>query len=107
MPRRRAFTLEFAPEAVEHFDVIERKHHGVIEDAIDEQLTYTPTDETRNRKPLRQPAPFEAGWELRCGHDNRYRVVYEVNVDDRIVSILAIGVKARNKLIIGGEEFPS
>jgi mRNA-degrading endonuclease RelE of RelBE toxin-antitoxin system len=105
MGRRPPFTLAFAPEALEHLDQIERKHHRVLEDALNEQLSHTPLRETRNRKPLHQPAPFDATWELRCGPDNRYRVFYEVNPDERIVSILAIGVKQRNRLIIGGEEF--
>ena len=42
MPRRPKFTLTFAPEATGHLDAIERKHHSLIERAIDEQLSYTP-----------------------------------------------------------------
>jgi len=99
--------LTFAPEALEHLDQIESKHHRLVEDTIDEQLAHTPAKETRNRKPLHQPAPFDATWELRCGPDNRYRVLYEVNLDEHAVSILAIGVKQRNRLFIGGEEFES
>jgi mRNA-degrading endonuclease RelE of RelBE toxin-antitoxin system len=107
MPRRPGFTLVFASETIEHLDQIERKQHRLIEEAINEQLTYTPVEETRNRKPLRQPAPFEATWELRCGPENQYRVFYEVNLDERTVSILAIGIKQRSRLFIGGEEFTS
>ncbi len=52
MAKRPRFTLEFAPEAIEHFDAIEKKHHRLIEEAIHEQLSHTPTRETRNRKAL-------------------------------------------------------
>ena len=63
-----------------------------------------PATETRNRKPLRQPAPFEATWELRFGPDNRFRVLYGIDEDDREVQIQAIGVKEGNRLLVGGEE---
>ena len=105
MAKRRKFTLSFAPEAIEHLDLIESKYHGLLRRTINEQLTHTPAEETRNRKPLDQPAPFGASWELRCGPDNRFRVFYEVDVVAHEVRILAIGVKERNRLLIGGEEY--
>ena len=33
------------------------------------------------------------------------RVFYEVNDDEKIVAVLAIGVKVRNQLFIGGQEY--
>jgi mRNA-degrading endonuclease RelE of RelBE toxin-antitoxin system len=105
MPRRPKFTLIFAPETLDHLDAIERKDHRLIRRAIDEQLTYTPDSVTRNRKPLEDPAPYGATWELRCGPKNRYRVFYGVDLDEREVLILAIAVKERNRLLIAGEEF--
>src|SRR5216683_298972 len=103
MVKRPKFTLSFAPEAIEHLDLIESKHHGLLRRTVKEQLTYTPTEETRNRKSLEQPAPFGATWELRCGPDNRFRVFYEVDAATKIVQILAIGVKDRNRLLFGEE----
>src|SRR3982751_4421430 len=107
MAKRPTFTLSFAPEAVEHLDLVESKYHGLLRRTIKEQLTLTPIGETRNRKPLDQPAPFEATWELRCGPDNRFRVFYEVDAESQTVQVLAIGVKDRNRLLIGGEEYES
>lgn len=86
-------------------DLIEAKYHGLLRRTIVEQLTFTPVDETRNRKPLDQPAPFEASWELRCGPDNRFRVFYDIDPASREVHVLAIGVKDRNRLLIGREEY--
>src|SRR6266436_7423420 len=105
MAKRPKFTLSFAPQAIEHLDLIESKHHGLLRRTIKEQLTYTPTEETRNRKPLEQPAPFGASWELRCGPANRFRVFYEVDAESETVAVLAIGVKDRNRLVIGPEEY--
>ena len=105
MAKRPKFTLSFVPEAIEHLDLIESKYHGLLRRTINEQLTYSPTEETRNRKPLDQPAPFGASWELRCGPDNRFRVFYEVDATAHEVQVLAIGVKERNRLLIGGEEY--
>ena len=105
MPRRRRFTILFAPETLAHLDVIERKSHRLIRQAIEKQLSFLPGQVTRNRKPLEQPAPFGATWELRFGPANRFRVFYEVESNTRVINVLAIGIKERNKLRIGGEEF--
>jgi mRNA-degrading endonuclease RelE of RelBE toxin-antitoxin system len=105
MAKRPKYTLSFAPQAIEHLDLIESKYHGLLRRTIQEQLTNTPTEETRNRKPLDPPAPFAASWELRCGLDNRFRVFYEVDSASQAVWVLAIGVKDRNRLRIGGEEY--
>jgi mRNA-degrading endonuclease RelE of RelBE toxin-antitoxin system len=104
MSRRPQYSLIFAPETMNHLDAIERKYHRLIQKTIDEQLTYTPQQVTRNRKPLEQPAPFGATWELRFGPNNRFRVFYEVDGVGRTVLVLAIGVKERNRLFISGEE---
>ena len=107
MAKRPQFTLPFAPEAIEHMDLIESKYHGLLRRTIQEQVTHTPTEETRNRKPMDQPASFEASWELRCGPDNRFWIFYDVDSASQAVYILAIGVKDRNRLLIGGEEYQS
>jgi mRNA-degrading endonuclease RelE of RelBE toxin-antitoxin system len=104
MPRSPKFVLTFAPETLDHLDIIERKYHRLIQRAIDAQLSYTPEKVTRNRKPLEQPAPFGATWELRCGPNNRFRVFYEVDSAEQTVWVLAIGVKEGSRLFIGGEE---
>src|SRR5215207_255093 len=98
MARRIKFTLSFAPEAIEHLDRISSKYHGLLRRTFNEQLTHTPTRETRNRKPLDQPAPFGATWELRCGPGNRFRVFYQVDSAAHEVQVLAVGVKDRNRL---------
>jgi hypothetical protein len=105
MGRRVPFTLRFAPEAVEHLDAVDVKYYGLLRRAIREQLRFDSTVETRNRKPLNDPAPFDACWELRCGPDNRFRVFYNVNEASHEVEILAIGVKDRSRLFIGGREY--
>src|SRR5438093_9267175 len=107
MAKRPKFTLSFAPQAIEHLDLIESKYHGLLRRTIHEQLTFTPTEATRNRKPLDEPAPFEASWELRCGPDNRFRVFYDVDPQAHEVQVLAVGVKEGNRLLIGGEVYES
>jgi hypothetical protein len=105
MARLPRFTLIFAPEAIDHLHAVERKYHRLIQRAIDEQLSYTPEKETRNRKPLTQPGPFAATWEMRCGPGNRFRFFYEAALAEHAVRILAIGVKEGSRLLIAGEEF--
>lgn len=67
-------------------------------------MLFEPEKETRNRKPLRQPAPFESTWELRFGPNNRFRVLCAVDPERREVPIQAIGEKKGNRLFVGGEE---
>lgn len=101
------YHIEFAPGVIEHLDSIERKYHRLLQDAIEAQLRFEPDRPVRNRKVLRQPAPFNATWELRCGPNNRFRVLYQVDHQTTTVGILAIGVKKGNRLIIGHEEVES
>ena len=105
MAKQPKFTLVFAPEAIEHLAAIESKYHGLLRRTIEEQLTRAPAEETRNRKPLDQPAPLDASWELRGGPDNRFRIFYDVDVASQEVHVLAVGVKDRSRLLIGGEEY--
>jgi mRNA-degrading endonuclease RelE of RelBE toxin-antitoxin system len=104
MVRRQPYFLVYAPDVKRHLRAVERQYYSLIRETIQEQLLFEPDAETRNRKPLRQPAVFEAEWELRFGPDNRFRVFYEIDRENRKVYILAIGVKERDRLFIGGEE---
>lgn len=87
-----------------HLRFIDRKHHSLIRQSIETMLSFEPTLETRNRKPLRDPLIFDATWEIRCGPNNRFRIFYEVDTNERTVYILAIGRKQSNRLFIGKEE---
>ena len=104
MPEQRRYELIYAPQVEEHLKTIERKHYSLIRNTIEEQLCFEPDVETRNRKSLRRPVAFEAEWEFRFGPANRFRVFYEVDPKQTEVYILAIGVKRRNRLLIGREE---
>lgn len=101
MPRSPQFTLEFAPETIDHLNAIESKFHSLIAKTVDEQLRFAPEQETRNRKPLEGPNTFGTIWELRFGPSNRFRVFYEVDRVGPNVEVLAIGVKEGNRLFIG------
>ena len=107
MNSKRAFELVYATQVKEHLKAIERKHYGLIRQEIEAQLQFEPEVETRNRKPLKRVVTFGAEWEIRFGPSNRFRVFYEVDRDAGAVHILAIGVKVRDRLYIGGEEVES
>ena len=106
MARRLHYSLVYAPEVRAHVDAIDRRFHRQLRETIQEQLSFAPQQETRNRKPLeRSPGPYGATWELRFGPENRFRVFYEVVAETRQVWILAIGIKDRARLFIAGKEF--
>ena len=105
MAKQPAFALVYADEVKQHLRAIETKYHSLIQSEIEGQLLFEPEVETRNRKPLQRPISFGAQWELRLGPDNRFRVFYQVHPDKHEVRVLAVGLKDRNRLLIGGEEF--
>ena len=81
---------------LDHYSAFERK---TIVSEIRVQLTHEPLVETKNRKPLRQN-PI-ASWELRVG---KYRVFYEVDDTGRTVTVVSIGHKEHNALLVRGRE---
>jgi mRNA-degrading endonuclease RelE of RelBE toxin-antitoxin system len=94
------YQIEFAESVKTHLDDLTASQRATVLAAVETQLTSEPLTETRNRKPLR-PNPV-APWELRVG---KMRVFYDVSEGPRqTVRVLAVGVKDRNILRIGGEE---
>jgi mRNA-degrading endonuclease RelE of RelBE toxin-antitoxin system len=104
MAGKSPYDISYDPATKKQLRAIDSKYHSLIREQIEEQLLFEPDKETRNRKPLRQPAPFEATWELRFGPGNRFRVLYGIEQQHREVQIQAIGVKEGNRLIVGGAE---
>ena len=79
--------------------VLTARQKAMVLDAVDEQLVYQPTMETKSRKPMR-PNPV-APWELRISN---LRVYYDVEEDpEPLVYIRAVGVKEGNRVRIGRE----
>ena len=104
MTPQHPFELVYAPIVKYHLKAIEAKYHSLIREALEAQLCFEPDTETRNRKPLKRPAVYGAKWEIRLGPNNRFRVFYKVNHDSNEVTILAVGEKVGNRLLISGEE---
>jgi hypothetical protein len=86
-------------------NAIDRKHHRAIQAAMLENLSHQPLVLTRNRKNL-DPAILGATWELRCGVDNRFRVLYEVVSEEDeenfegCVVVLMFGEKRGERLFV-------
>ena len=94
------YQIEFAESVKAHLSVLTVGQRATVLAAVETQLTNEPLTETRNRKPLR-PNPV-APWELRVG---KMRVFYDVSEGPlQTVRVLAVGVKDRSILRIGGEE---
>lgn len=104
MSPQRMFEVMYAPITKSHFRAIESKFYSLIREAIESQLRFQPDVQTRNRTPLKRPIVFGARWELRCGLRNRFRVFYKIDREMGQVSILAVGEKRGERLVVGGEE---
>jgi mRNA-degrading endonuclease RelE of RelBE toxin-antitoxin system len=95
-----SYRVEYSPETADHLQSLTAGQRTLVFDAVDEQLAREPGVETRNRKPMR-PNPV-APWELRV---RELRVYYDIaEQPERVVTILAVGVKKRDRVIIGGQE---
>jgi hypothetical protein len=99
-----SYRIVYDIEVRRHLVAIDRNYHSLIRQTIEQQLSHQPDVETRNRKPLQRPASIGADWELRCGPNNRFRVLYRI-AETYEVYVLAVGIKDGNRLLIGGEEF--
>ena len=94
-----AFAIEFSPDARDHLRSLRKRDQQIIIKAIADQLTHQPDQPTGHRKLLEENSV--APWELRVGD---FRVFYDLNRDDRVVAIVAVGQTFHNRLRIGGEE---
>ena len=72
----------------------------IIVDGIEVHLRYQPSIGSRKVIAM-QPNPI-AGWELRLGD---YRILFDVDEVERIVTVQVIGEKQGNRLIVQGQEF--
>lgn len=94
-----AYQIEYSPDAFDHLQRLTVRQQRTILDEVERRLSHEPTVETRNRKAMR-PNPL-APWELRIG---ALRVYYDVEEEpEEVVLVRAIGIKDRNRVIIGGE----
>lgn len=94
------FVLEFTQSALDDLSNFRKYEQTLIVDQIEIQLSYEPTFQTRNRKPLDESTLAE--WELRIGG---YRVFYDVNPTEASVKIKAIGYKEHGTFYLRGKEY--
>ena len=94
-----SYRIEYSREAIRHLRQLTARERSIGIDTVDQQLTHEPTVETQNRKEM---LPNDlASWELRIGD---LRVYYEVLEAEQLVNVVAIGLKRRNRVFIGGVE---
>jgi mRNA-degrading endonuclease RelE of RelBE toxin-antitoxin system len=93
------FQIDLAPDALEQVTAFRKFDQVRILEAIRQQLSNDPLALTRHKKLMR--SNLIAAYELRVGD---FRVYYDVDAKKRVVSVRTIGLKVRNRVIIGGEE---
>jgi len=90
------FELRFAQGALDDLEAVPRFERGRLLDAIERQLSTTPTSPSRNRKKLSGLIPpwdqVRPVWELRVGE---YRAFYDVDDAANVVIVQAIRRKGR------------
>src|SRR5438105_95285 len=99
MGRAPAFRIVFSQRARENLEGLRKRDQQIVVDAIEAQLVHQPGQSTRQRKRLEDNDL--APWELRVGD---LRVFYDIDGENNLVIILAVGQKTHNRLRVGGEE---
>jgi addiction module RelE/StbE family toxin len=94
------FELEFTESAIEDLRYFKKAEQNLILDSVEQQVSQEPLTVTKNRKQLR-PNDIST-WELRI---DKYRVFYDVNIEEDLVIIKAVGWKEHNQLFIRSKEF--
>jgi mRNA-degrading endonuclease RelE of RelBE toxin-antitoxin system len=94
------YEIKFTAQALNQLKGFRKYEQQQILTAIETSLKQQPNSPTRNRKNLR-PNPLSE-WELRI---DKFRVFYDLNLEELIVKIKAIGYKKGNVLYIQGEEY--
>lgn len=93
------YNIEYAEGVANDLNELRAYERAKILDIIEAQLTYQPTQQTRNKKILVGLIPpwyhIEPCWELRI--DN-YRVFYDVDEDISVVMVRAIRYKPPHKM---------
>jgi mRNA-degrading endonuclease RelE of RelBE toxin-antitoxin system len=92
------FDIQFTRRAVASLRSLTARQRTTALDGIERHLRHQPLVETRNRKRLRQPA--FAMWELRLGI---LRIYYEVGNEPPVVTVIAVGIKRRDRVFVGTE----
>lgn len=93
-----SYRIALSRTSLSHLQGFTQREQRIIRDALTEQLSYEPTTPTRNRKEMRPN--LLAIWELRIGD---FRVYYDVDEEESVIDIRAIGIKQGNQVRIGGE----
>lgn len=101
MSKRQPFEIVYHEFVTECLDWVESRDIRSIRETIEEQLSWEPLTTTRNRKKMKKEAFGQDTWELRFAP---YRIIYETDADARIVTVLALGVKQREKFLVAGKE---
>jgi mRNA-degrading endonuclease RelE of RelBE toxin-antitoxin system len=96
-----AWTVEVKEEAVEHLKWFGKKTARLLLARCVELLELDPLAESRNMKTLR-PNPV-ADRELRIW--SKYRILFNVNLEEEVVTVVLVGEKRGRKLLVRGEEF--
>jgi mRNA-degrading endonuclease RelE of RelBE toxin-antitoxin system len=96
------YLLQFARDVVKDLQGVPAFHRRQIVSAVEAQLLRTPSIATRNRKQLANlipPWPAEPPiWELRVG---TYRVFYDVDEEEKVVTVRAVRMKASGQTTEG------
>jgi mRNA-degrading endonuclease RelE of RelBE toxin-antitoxin system len=100
LPVAEPFTIKITRGAEADIAWFNAHDRRVILAGLEVHLKHQPMFKTRRVKPIRPNRV--AGWELRLGD---FRVLYDVDKEQRLVMVHVVGEKHGNRLLVQGEEY--
>lgn len=95
-----AWVIEFSDDAIRQLGQLRAADRRKLIESIETHLLHEANRPSRHRKLLRSNPT--AAWELRAGD---LRLFYNATDESRLVLVVMIGIKDRNRLIVEGREF--
>ena len=94
-----SFEIRFTDAAREHLRAMTARERSIVLSEVEVELAHEPAIPSRKRRPMRPNLLAE--WELRLGN---FRAYYRIMEDEaKYVEIVAVGIKQREQIWIGGE----
>jgi hypothetical protein len=95
-----AYEIQYSPASRADIRFLERLDQAALEEAIPLYLRGQPDQKSRRRKRM-EPNPVGAPWALRL---DDLRVYYDIERAARVVRVLRVGRKIRNRVFLRGVE---
>ena len=104
MAKRMPFTLVYAPVVRLHLNAIDAKYDSLIREKIEETVALRARHQDPEQKAGKTTGCVSGGVGIAIRTRQPISPFYQIDRDKREVRIVAVEIKDRDRLLVGGEE---